>query len=197
MIAKDVEHKHHDVFQPFVGLYIQGDYQFCLTTIPQQGAVANDTTREGDELIIKAITVRLNLRNNINGALSGDTNDSTLWRIMIVQDKSHNTTGLINFSSVLNQAGGSYNTASLRNVDRQGDMIVLYDKIHKTEYLKDLNKFQIIKVNLKYMKKKLEFSNALGTSNTGGIYLLAMCDSANLIADPDFSYSSRVIFTDS
>lgn len=163
-----------------------------------------DNQRVGDEATLKWIRVHMFFSNQ-SGATA---NPYTFFRVLIFQyHRSDNAPLIAEMLLVSNSNGGNtYGTFSSRNIDYLGIYNVLYDKTVTTiqgaanaanygansKYAQEL----MIRVPLKYAKKKLQYL-AASTTATNGIWIMITTGQGTIATDPIVSYTTTVGFTDS
>jgi len=193
IVAVDMEFKHHTV--PVA--YVQNDTltpkYYLLTAIPQQTVVATDQVRIGDQVKIERIEVRISFNNQAIATAAPSCN----WRVLLVQDKNYNNTGVLTLLDVFTADPNHVFAGALscRNRDHLGTKIILYDKSFSTGIYFNTGKIFTIRPNLKYMKKKIQYTAGSTTNQEGGVYLVVMNDSLSA-DDPYHSFEARVIYTD-
>jgi len=194
LVEQPMEHKHHTVDAVYTQMDFATVRQYLLTAVPQVAAIGNDQTREGDQITLKSIDVRLLLQNGINLTTSPP---GTTWRIVIVQDKNYNSSGTINPLEVFNEDTNSTlaGWSSHRNVDHLGTKIILYDKTFVTSIYTNNDRMIHVKPNMKYCKKTIQYNAGSTTNQEGGIYILLM-NNSNATIDPYFTFQSRITYTD-
>lgn len=193
ILAKDLERKHHTKDQVWVSFDTFTPRQYLLTAIAQQTVAGNDQTRVGDQLKIKSLVIRIAFNHGIN--LTTSPIIST-WRVIVLQDKSYNATGVLDDAQVFTNDPNAVipSVLSARNVDHVSTKIILYDKLFTTSPYQPAKAF-IIRPKLKYMKKEINYNAGSTTAQEGGLYLV-MYNDTNATTDPYVTFQSRIYFTD-
>lgn len=168
------------------------EYTITTAAVSYSGSMYNlgvvtqgtsDTTRIGDTISPTSLTVCLNFA-------ASATDSYNLVRIIVVQAKT--TISLV--SEVLMWTGTINAPAAFYNKDLRNNYTVLYDKrrnisssVGPASTCFDIN----VKVS-----RPIHYLAGTGTIVSGGLYLIAVSDSA-AVTHPDISGYSRIRFTDS
>ena len=185
IIDKEGETKHHTLIRPPTTIDVNAPYNDCISLVSQGD---NDSQRNGDKIKIKNINIRM--RCYIQGATASDPR-VTAFRFMVVQDKAYNTAAAITLANLTT----ALSVTSQRNVDHLKTLVVLYDKVVTLDIAGPSAKTFVIKPNLKYLKREIQYTAASPQNQTGGLYLVIYNDS-NSTVDPGFEFSSRITYTD-
>lgn len=173
-INKKAEFKYHTAY-------------YNPSSIPNNGTVTNltnipqgllDTERVGDQIRLATITFRyvVQLGDNFN-----------FLRVIFFQFKNNNALPP-SVSAILNGTSPTY--LSQYSVDNNQTYQILYDRTHRLD-TDDPAKVIIGKCNMKYCKRKLQFTAGSATVGTGMIYALAISDSS---ASPHPSVTGEINF---
>lgn len=210
-IDKNVEFKHLTINNPTLptadslGEDVTLPYQTCMTLVPQVGGLvlASDSTRIGDKIKVRSITIRISFLAFGDDATPANNPNGVNWRVMVVQDRSYSATGVapvVNFTQLLvpDTAAGSFINSN-RNADHQHTLIVLYDRTFSQAIGSDLLMTKQIRVPMKWCKKEIQYSNGSTFNQTNQIHLLVMALSAPnpSTSPPSISYQYKMNFTDS
>lgn len=180
--------------------------QYDLTAIAQ-GVL--DTQRDGDEIYLKHIKIRLFVCNQETVT----SNDYVNWRVFVFQYMDNPLSGatqnpnIANFLLTSNANGGTYGAFSSRNQDHFSSYHVLYDKFFRTVLGGKANSpgdnpayatSFVINVPLKYAKRKVEYV-AGSVNGPNHIWMLITTGQADVGAanNPFFLFDATVSFTDS
>lgn len=182
-----------------------GYSQQNLTLIPQTAGASTDSTRIGDKVKLKSITVKLRLK----GTVSAVTPFGQCIRIMIFQFIAPSTTAApltptLNNILLADVPTGVRSAMSHRDVDHMKTYVMLYDKTffvpnQCTAVGTAGNWVKMIKIQvpLKYAQKTINFS-AGGTESNNSIWLGAIGSEPTFGAgNATYGHSHRVRFTDS
>lgn len=207
-IAKNVyhhnqEYKQHQVSSAPVEVYtgIVGVHFQHLTNMAQG---INDTQRDGDEVNIKWLTLRIQLYNGIGVNANVNVN----WRVLLFQYNANDNDPDLEeiFLSAAANGGTVPGTWSARNIDYLNLYNVLVDRVYHTE--QGLNNAlnygtsgklivnKVIKLPMKYVKKKIQYQAASTTANNG-IWLCVTTGQGDVTDNGQIIYTSAVGYTDS
>lgn len=173
-----------------------------ISTIPPGTA---DNQRVGDQINLKRIegTMIYSWFDGTVNPILQDYPESASARILIVQDKSYNTTGTIDLTQLLLPStyspGTGRNIDSHRNVDHMQTLVVLYDKIVTGGFTAGMKTEQIIKFNIpmKYVTRKVQFAGGSSTNVTNGIFMILLTNNPAITpVDPVLRGNFKFTFTD-
>lgn len=185
IIDKEGETKHHTLIKAPTTIDVATPYNDCISLVSQGD---NDSQRNGDKIKIKSINIRL--RCYILGSSASDPR-VTAFRFMVVQDKAYNTAQQVTLSDLTT----AISVTSQRNVDHLKTLVVLYDKVVTLDLAGPSAKTFVIKPNLKYLKREIQYTASSAINQTGGLYLVIYNDSSTP-NKPGFEFSSRITYTD-
>lgn len=164
-----------------------------LTEVAQTAGAANDTTRIGDSIFMKALELRALVKT--------EGNDPVASRVIIFQWHIDDNVTVPAVSDVLstgflaNQDSQSpYNHDSIKG----NKLTILYDKTFTVMLNADSAMHSIYKkVDLKYAKKKIQYVSGT-VKGMHNIYLLAIGSDANVagITDVAIGFAARLFFID-
>lgn len=168
-----------------------------------------DNNRIGDNVHLEYLSVKLTYNSFIDIVTPSNNAETTVYRIMIVQDKSYNvsTSGAgsgagLTLSQLLMNDPETSNPGprSSRNIDHLKTLIVLYDKTFTTTLLNNALRNHNIKVPLKWCARTIQWANANSITNiTNGLFLIVVNDQPNGLVPslPVVTFQSHITFTDS
>lgn len=185
-----------------VGIYGGSGGALLTHLTPVVQGVA-DNQRVGDQLTLNSINIRGVMLSG-DGATANRFNDI---RIVVFQYKDSDMNPLVSemFLSNTVTSAAAQNAYSNRNIDYLAEYNFLYDKTYHLDYgLQNasnygqtgiLSKHFEIKVPLKWVKKKVQFTAAT-TNTVNGIWLMAIGSSASVATNPSIGFSWSVGYTD-
>jgi len=185
IIDKVGETKHHTLVTGLTSVDALTPHNVCLSLVSQGD---NDSQRNGDKIDVKNLNIRLRMLYPNNTA-SDPLNSN--FRVMVIQDKNYNTASAVTALHVLT----AVTNTSQRNVDHLKSKVVLFDKLYQLDRAGPTAKTVIIKPNLKFLKRGIQYAVSSTTDQTGGIYLLIINDQ-NSVTDNQIEYSARMTYTD-
>lgn len=207
-VAKKVVAKTEEFKQYVAGLAVQvyfgttaaADATYRALVTPIQGF--GDNNREGDELRLRSLTLRISFFNNL-GAGSNPTNYA---RLVIFQFLQSNAIAAPSMADMfINGAGaGNVNIYSSPNIDRKSIYRILYDKTiftagaqgASTSVAPNYAQHMVVRVPLKYAKKNIQFINAT-INSVNQIYFVVLGEQGSVANNPFYTADWNVRYTDS
>lgn len=190
---KKDEVKYHTVAQSYVNVPNLAGYLKVLTDIPQTAGAANDTSRIGDSIFLKALELRAIIKNK------GGT--SVAERVIIFQWHIDDNVTAPTVTDVLSTGYGAatdclspYNHDSIKG----NKLTILYDKTFPMVETGSNGMHTIYKkIDLKYAKKKIQYVSGQ-VKGMHNIWMLAIGSEINVAdqADSELGYTSRVFYID-
>lgn len=203
-IKKEVEYKQYaaattGVVPAYTG--IAGANFFNLTAIPQG---PSDSTRNGDEVTLKHIHLRLFFINNTGL----NSNPYVIWRVIVFQYKASDLVTAPTITNILLSSaanGGNSGALSSRNIDYLSIYNVLYDRMFQTVAglpsstnngsVANYTSLVKISVPMKYVKRKIQYI-AGSTNAVNNIYLLVTTAQGPVTNNPQFIGDWDTTYTD-
>lgn len=156
-----------------------------ISNIPQSTTATDDSSRIGDDLILKKIDLKYQITN-------GDPTNNV--RVILFQTKDRFTVAPLTTDVLRNLFGTVRAPLAPLYFDGRKRIKILYDRLVPVDTYNPIRNGRIVVYPSRLARKKINYYAGSALDKEGGIYLMLVSDSS-VSSHPTFQFAGDIFFT--